>query len=72
MVLLIVYPFSATYKVAAPVVAVEAEKMNVFYIGVVNPIAVSAAAGISPTDLISECYRWWLYKNWWCWWQIRI
>ncbi len=36
--------------VAAPAVAVEAEKMNVFYIGVENPIAVSAA-GVSPTDL---------------------
>lgn len=45
------YPFSATYMVAAPAVAVEPEKMNVFYIGVENPIAVSAA-GVSPTDLI--------------------
>ncbi len=45
------YPFSATYMVAAPATAVEAEKMNVFYIGVENPIAVSAA-GVSPTDLI--------------------
>lgn len=45
------YPFSATYMVAAPSVAVEPEKMNVFYIGVDNPIAVSAA-GVSPTDLM--------------------
>lgn len=45
------YPFSATYMVAAPSVAVEPEKMNVFYIGVDNPIVVSAA-GVSPTDLI--------------------
>lgn len=45
------YPFSATYMVAAPAVAVEPEKMNVFYIGVDNPIIVSAA-GIAPTDLI--------------------
>jgi gliding motility-associated protein GldM len=44
------YPFSATYMVAAPAVAVAPEKMNVFYIGVDNPIAVSAA-GVSPTDL---------------------
>ena len=44
------YPFAATYMVAAPSVAVEPEKMNVFYIGVENPIAVSAA-GVSPTDL---------------------
>ena len=45
------YPFSATYMVAAPSVAIEPEKMNVFYIGVDNPIAVSAA-GVSPTDLM--------------------
>jgi len=45
------YPFSATYMVAAPAVAIEPEKMNVFYIGVENPIAVSAA-GVSPTDLL--------------------
>jgi gliding motility-associated protein GldM len=45
------YPFQGSYMVAAPAVAVEAEKMNVFYIGVDNPIAVSAA-GVSPTDLM--------------------
>ena len=45
------YPFTQEYMVAAPAVAVEAEKMNVFYIGVENPIAVSAA-GVSPTDLL--------------------
>jgi len=44
------YPFSSTYMVAAPSVAVEPEKMNVLYIGVDNPIVVSAA-GVSPTDL---------------------
>jgi gliding motility-associated protein GldM len=44
------YPFQASYMVAAPAVAVAAEKMNVLYIGVPNPIAVSAA-GVSPTDL---------------------
>lgn len=51
------YPFSASYMVAAPSVAVQPEKMNVFYIGVENPIIVSAA-GVSPTDLnvnISGC-----------------
>ena len=51
------YPFSASYMVAAPSVAVQPEKMNVFYIGVDNPIIVSAA-GVSPTDLnvnISGC-----------------
>jgi len=45
------YPFQGSYMVAAPAVAVEAEKMNVFYIGVDNPIAVSAA-GVAPTDLL--------------------
>lgn len=44
------FHFSTTYMVAAPSVAVEPEKMNVFYIGVDNPIIVSAA-GVSPTDL---------------------
>lgn len=51
------YPFEQTYMVAAPAVAVAAEKMNVIYIGVDNPIAVSAA-GVSPTDLqvnVSGC-----------------
>lgn len=44
------YNFNGTYMVAAPAVAVAAEKMNVIYVGVDNPIAVSAA-GVSPTDL---------------------
>jgi len=44
------YPFQASYMVAAPAVAVAADKMNVLYIGVDNPISVSAA-GVSPTDL---------------------
>ncbi|MBP7808774.1 MAG: hypothetical protein KA163_05745 [Bacteroidia bacterium] len=46
-----IYPFSSSYMVAAPAVAVAAEKMNVIYIGVDNPVAVSAA-GVSPTDLM--------------------
>lgn len=51
------YNFASSYMVAAPSVAVQPEKMNVFYIGVENPIIVSAA-GVSPTDLnvnISGC-----------------
>ncbi len=44
------YPFSGTYVVAAPSLAVSAEQMKVFYVGVVNPVLVSAA-GIAPTDL---------------------
>jgi gliding motility-associated protein GldM len=45
------YPFSGTYMVAAPAVAVAAEKMNVIYIGVDNPMSINAA-GVSPTDLL--------------------
>lgn len=44
------YPFSGSYMVAAPSAAVALDKMNVFYIGVPNPISVSAG-GVSPTDL---------------------
>ncbi len=45
------YPFQQSYMVAPPSVAVEPEKMNVFYIGVPNPIAVSAA-GVAPSELV--------------------
>jgi gliding motility-associated protein GldM len=45
------YPFDQSYMVAAPSVAVSADQMNVFYVGVPNPVSVSAA-GVSPTDLI--------------------
>lgn len=45
------YPFDGNYTVAAPSVAVSADKMNVFYIGVPNPITVSAA-GIAPGNLV--------------------
>jgi gliding motility-associated protein GldM len=45
------YNFSGDYVVAAPSVAVSPDKMNVFYIGVPNPITVSAA-GIAPGDLV--------------------
>jgi gliding motility-associated protein GldM len=44
------YPFSGSYMVAAPSAAVALDKMNVFYIGVPNPISVSAG-GVAPTDL---------------------
>ncbi len=44
------YPWHAAYMVAAPAVAVQLTKMNVMYIGVDNPIQVSAA-GVSPTEL---------------------
>lgn len=45
------FNFSAPYTVAAPAVAVAAEKMNVIYIGVDNPVTVSAA-GVAPNNLI--------------------
>ncbi len=44
------YPFSGEYMVAQAATAVEAEKMNVFYIGVPNPVMISAA-GVAPTDV---------------------
>ncbi len=45
------YPFNSKYTVAPPSVAVSPEKMNVFYIGVDNPVAVSAA-GVAPGNLV--------------------
>ena len=44
------YPFEQTYKVAPPSAAVSADKMQVFYRGVENPVTVSAA-GIAPADI---------------------
>jgi gliding motility-associated protein GldM len=44
------YPFKSEYIVATPSAAVFLEKMNVFYIGVDNPISISAA-GVAPGDL---------------------
>ncbi|MCE3229868.1 MAG: gliding motility protein GldM [Bacteroidetes bacterium] len=51
------YRYDNNYVVASAAAAVSADKMNVMYIGVENPISVSAA-GIAPTDLqvsISGC-----------------
>ena len=39
-----------TYEVGARSVAVSADKMNVFYMGVENPLTV-AAAGVSSNDV---------------------
>lgn len=44
------YPFKGEYMVAAPSAAIFLEKMNVFYIGVDNPITISAA-GVAPSNL---------------------
>lgn len=46
------YPFENTYQVVAPTFAVAAEKMNAFYIGVLNPVAVTAT-GKSVSATIS-------------------
>jgi gliding motility-associated protein GldM len=51
------YRYDNEYVVASAAAAVSADKMNVMYIGVENPISVSAA-GVAPTDLqvsISGC-----------------
>ena len=45
------YPFSHKYKVAAASFSVAATKMNVFYIGVDNPVTISVG-GSSPNDIL--------------------
>jgi gliding motility-associated protein GldM len=44
------HPFEASYMVAPKAAAISADAMNVFYIGVDNPVSVSAA-GFSPGEL---------------------
>ncbi|MBI9033529.1 MAG: gliding motility protein GldM [Bacteroidales bacterium] len=47
------YPFNAEYTVAKPSLTVSAMKMNVFYIGVDNPVSISVpgipANGLNPS-----------------------
>lgn len=45
------YPYSIDYQVAAPSTTISATKMNVFYIGIPNPVDI-AASGV-PKDKIS-------------------
>ena len=45
------YPFSSTYEVGTPSVSVSPTKMNVFYIGVDNPVEISAS-GV-PSEKVS-------------------
>lgn len=45
------YPFHGEYMVARPSMAVSPTKMNVFYIGVENPVDISVA-GAAPTDVV--------------------
>ncbi|NPA67109.1 MAG: gliding motility protein GldM [Chlorobi bacterium] len=44
------FPFESQYQVAVPSVSVSPDKMNVFYIGVDNPVTVTAAG--TPADQI--------------------
>jgi len=44
------YPFASEYMVAKPALTVSADKMNVFYMGVDNPVTLSAP-GIALSDL---------------------
>ncbi|PJB14946.1 MAG: hypothetical protein CO118_05965 [Flavobacteriales bacterium CG_4_9_14_3_um_filter_32_8] len=37
-----VYPFESSFEVGKPALAVSADKMNVFYIGVDNPVSIAA------------------------------
>ncbi len=48
------YPFRSTYLAAKPSVVVSPSKMNVFYIGVPNPVSISAA-GFANSDLQPSC-----------------
>ena len=43
------HPFNGTYTVTKPAAAVAAEKMNVFYAGIPNPVAI--AAPVAPEKL---------------------
>ncbi|MDR2908157.1 MAG: gliding motility protein GldM [Bacteroidales bacterium] len=44
------YPFKTEYIVAAPMAAVSADKMNVLYIGLDNPISTSVS-GVDPSGV---------------------
>ena len=45
------YPFKSEYKAARPAIVVSPDKMNVFYIGVDNPVSISVP-GIAAEDLV--------------------
>lgn len=46
-----VFPFKAQYKSARPAVVVSPDKMNVFYIGLDNPVSISVP-GIAAEDIV--------------------
>lgn len=56
------YPFRSTYLAAKPSVVVSPTEMNVFYIGVPNPVSISAA-GFANSDLQPSCSGGTLSKN---------
>lgn len=45
------YPFNSEYTVAKPAAVISPDKMNVFYIGVDNPVSISAP-GVTPANLM--------------------
>jgi len=45
------YPFSSSYTVARPAAVVSPDKMNVLYVGVDNPVSISAP-GVTPENLL--------------------
>lgn len=45
------YPFKSEYKSARPAIVVSPDKMNVFYIGVDNPVSISVP-GIAAEDIV--------------------
>jgi gliding motility-associated protein GldM len=45
------YPFKSSYRMAPPSISVSPDKMNVFYLGVDNPVTVGAA-GFANDDLV--------------------
>ena len=45
------YPFESEYTVAKPAAVISPDKMNVFYIGVDNPVSISAP-GVMPANLM--------------------
>jgi gliding motility-associated protein GldM len=47
------YRFHGEYMVARPSMAISPTKMNVFYIGVENPVDISVA-GAAPTDVVAN------------------
>lgn len=44
------YPFKSEFKAARPAIVVSPDKMNVFYIGLDNPVSISVP-GMAPSDL---------------------